>query len=86
VQQAQNGNTSNRFQKHIRWIMKKVHVHDKHDQNNAHITEILDTPKQKLSVKSQWLRRYKDANEKMHQNRLFFTNEKTYYHNLKHEQ
>ena len=86
VQQAQNGNTSNRFQKHIRWIKKKVHVHAKHDPNNAHITEILDTLKQKLSVKSQWLRQYKEANERMHQNRLFITNEKTYYRNLKREQ
>ena len=83
VQQAQNGNTSNRLQKHIRRIKKKVHVHAKHDPNNAHITEILETLKQKLSIKSQQLRWYKEANERKQQNRLFITNEKTYYHNLK---
>jgi hypothetical protein len=33
VQQIQNGNTSNRLQKHIRRIKKKVHVHAKHDPN-----------------------------------------------------
>jgi hypothetical protein len=86
VQQAQNGNISNWFQKHICWIKKKVHVHAKHDPNNAYITKILDTPKQNLSLKSQWLRRYKDANERRQQNRFFITNKKTYYHNLKHEQ
>jgi len=53
--------------------------------NNAHITEILDTLKQRLSVKSQWLRQYKEANGRKHQNRLFTTNEKTYYCNLKSE-
>jgi thiamine phosphate synthase YjbQ (UPF0047 family) len=51
---------------------KKVHVHTKHDPNSAHITEILYTLKQRLSVKSQRLR-------------LFTTNEKTSYHNLKSE-
>jgi outer membrane murein-binding lipoprotein Lpp len=79
VQQAQNGNTNNRLQKHIRRIKKKVHVHTKHDPNNGHIMEILDTRKQKLSVKSQRLRRYKEANERKQQNRLFTTNKKTYY-------
>jgi hypothetical protein len=83
VQQAQNGNTSNRLQKHLCRIKKKVHVHAKHDPNNAHITEILETLKQKLSIKSQQLRWYKEANERKQQNRLFITNEKTYYHNLK---
>jgi gamma-glutamyl:cysteine ligase YbdK (ATP-grasp superfamily) len=83
VQQAQNGNTSNRLQKHIRRIKKKVHIHAKHNPNNAHTTEILDTLK--LSAKSQQLRRYKEANERKQQNRLFGTNEKTYYHNLKSE-
>jgi len=52
VQQVQNGNTSKRQQKHIPRIKKKVHVHTKHDPNNAHIMEILDTLKQKLSVKA----------------------------------
>ena len=56
VQQAQNGNTSNRLQEHIRRIKKKVHVHAKHDPNNAHITEILDTLKQmKESNKTSFL-------------------------------
>jgi len=63
VQQAQNGNTSYRLQKHIRRIKKKVHTQTKHNPNDAHTMEILDTLKQKLSAKSQWLRRYKEANE-----------------------
>ena len=63
MQQAQKGDTSNRLQKHIRRIKKKVHVHAKHDPNNADITEILDTLKQKLSAISQRLRRDKEANE-----------------------
>jgi hypothetical protein len=85
VQQAQNGNTSNRLQKHICRIKKKVHVHAKHNPNNAHITEILDTLEQKLSIKSKRLKRYKEANERKQQNRLFITNEKAYYCNLKSE-
>jgi len=85
VQQAQRGKTSNRIRKHIRRIKKKVHVHAKHDPSNSHTTEILDTLKQKLSAKSQRLRRYKEANERKQQNRLFTTNEKTYYRNLKSE-
>jgi hypothetical protein len=40
-----------------------------------------DTLKQKLSIKSQHLRRYKEATERKQQNKLFITNEKTYYHN-----
>jgi hypothetical protein len=85
VQQAQNGNTNNQLQKHICQIKKKVHVHTKHEPNNAHITEILDTLKQKLSIKSQRLKRYKEANERKQQNRLFITNERAYYSNLKSE-
>jgi hypothetical protein len=85
VQQAQNGNTSKRLQKYNSREQKFVHVHAKHDPNNAHITEILDTLKQRLSVKPQRLRRYKEANGRKQQNRLFTTNEKTYYRNLKSE-
>jgi citrate synthase len=76
VQQAQNDNTSNGLQKHIHRIKKQVHVHAKHDPNNAHTTEILDTLKQKLSAKSQELRWYKEANERKQQNGLFTINEK----------
>jgi arsenate reductase-like glutaredoxin family protein len=83
MQQAQKGKTSNRLQKYLHRIKIKVHVHAKHDPNNAHITEILDTLKQKLSETSQRLRRYKEANKRKQQNRLFATNEKTFYHNLK---
>jgi hypothetical protein len=74
------------LQKHTCRIKKKVHVHAKHDPNNAHITEILDTLKQKLSVKSQRLTHYKQANERKQQNRLFISNKKAYYCNLKSEQ
>jgi hypothetical protein len=85
VQHVQNGNTSNRLQKHIRRIKKKVHGHAKHDPNNAHTTEILDTTKQKLSAKSQRLRWYKVANDGKQQNRPFTTNDRTYYRNLNSE-
>jgi len=85
VQQTQNGNTSKRLQKHIGRIEKKVHVQARHDANNVHITEILDTFKQRLSAKSQRFKRYKEANGRKKQNRLFTTNEKTYYRNLKSE-
>jgi len=77
VQQAQNVNTSKRLLKHNRRIQKKLHVHAKHDPNSAHITEIFDTLKQNLSVKSQRLRRYKEANGRKQQNKLFTTTEKT---------
>ena len=80
VQQDQIGNTSNRLQKHIDRIKKKVYVLAKHDPNNAHITEILNALKQKLSAISQRHRRYKEANKRKQQNRLFATNEKIYYH------
>jgi hypothetical protein len=76
MQQAQRGNTSNRIQKHVGRIRKKVHVHAKYDPRNAHTTEILDTLKQKLSAKSQRLRRYKEANIRKQQNRLFTTKKK----------
>jgi hypothetical protein len=85
MQQAQGGNTSNRIQKNILRIRKKVHLHAKYDPSNAHTTEILGTLKQKLSAKSQRLRRYKEANVRKQQNRLFTTNEKTYYRYLKSE-
>jgi gamma-glutamyl:cysteine ligase YbdK (ATP-grasp superfamily) len=70
-QQAQRDNTSNRLQKHLHRIKKKVHVHAKHNPNNAHIRELLDILKRKLSARSQRLRRYKEANERKQQNRLF---------------
>jgi iron-sulfur cluster repair protein YtfE (RIC family) len=85
VQQAQNGDTSNRLQKCTHMIKKKIHVHAKHDPSNAHTTEILDTFKQKLSAKSQWLRQYKVANERKQQNRLFTTNNKSYHGNIESE-
>jgi Na+-translocating ferredoxin:NAD+ oxidoreductase RnfC subunit len=64
---------------------KKIHTHAKYNPSNVHTTEILDTLKQKLLAKSQRLRRYKEANERKQQNRLFTTNEKTYCRNLKSE-
>ena len=85
MQQAQNGNTNKIMQTHFRRIKKIVYVHAKHDPNNAHITEILDTLKQKLSVKSQRLRRYKEASGRNQQNKLFTTKDKTYYRKLKSE-
>jgi len=45
-------------------------------QNNAHITEILDTLKHRLSVKAQWLGRYEEANGRKQLNRLYSTSEK----------
>jgi hypothetical protein len=85
VQQVQRCNTSNRIQKHMHRIWKKIHTHAKYNPSNVHTTEILDTLKQKLSAKSQRLRWYKEANEQKQQKRLFITNEKTYYCNLKSE-
>jgi hypothetical protein len=85
VQQVQRGNTSNRIEKHMRRILKKIHTHAKYNPSNVHTTEILDTLKQKLPAKSQRLRRYKEANERKQQNRLFIANEKTYYRSLKSE-
>jgi len=82
VQQAQNGNTSKSLQKYISRKKENGVLHAKHDPNNAHITQILDTLKQKLSAKSQRLRRYKEANGRNQQHRFFTTNEKTYYRNL----
>jgi hypothetical protein len=69
----------------MRRICKKIHTHAKYNPSSVHTTEILDTLKQKLSAKSQRLRWYNEANEQKQQNRLFITNEKTYYHNLKSE-
>jgi hypothetical protein len=43
-------------------------THAKYNPSNAHPTEILDTLKQKLSAKSQRLRRYKETNEQEQQN------------------
>jgi hypothetical protein len=85
VQQVKRGNTSNRIQKHMRRIWEKTHTYVKYNPRNVNTTEILDTLKQKLSVKAQRLRRYKEANERKQQNRLFTTNEKTCYRNLKRE-
>jgi hypothetical protein len=85
MQQAQRGNTSNGIKKKRKQDKEKVHVHAKYGPSNAHTTEKLDTLKQKLSAKSQRLRRYKEANVRKQQNRLFTTNEKTYYRNLKSE-
>jgi hypothetical protein len=69
----------------MRRIWKKIHTHAKYDPSNVHTTETLDTLKQKLSAKLHRLRRYKEANERKQQNRLFITNEKTYCRNLKSE-
>ena len=76
VQQTQNGNTSKRLQKHPQDTENKVNVCAKHDPDNVHIAEMLDTLKERLSVKSQRLRRCKEANGRKQQNRLFTTKEK----------
>jgi hypothetical protein len=65
--------------------MEKMHTRAKYNPSNVHTMGIFDTVKQKLSAKSQRLRRYKDTNERKQENRLFITNEKTYYRNLKSE-
>jgi len=62
--------------KNIRRVQKNEHVHARHDLNNANITEILDTIKHMLAVKSQRLGRYKEANGRKQQNRLYSTSEK----------
>ena len=66
----------------VQLIIRKNKVHSTHENNNATPKEVLDTLKQKLALKAHRLSRYLKALQRKTDNKLFSSNEKSFYRSL----
>ncbi|KAG6439145.1 hypothetical protein O3G_MSEX000525, partial [Manduca sexta] len=76
------GNRSRKVTKRVEAIFKNTTTHTRHENDNKRPEEYLDTLKQKLALKVHRLKRYKKAQQRLIDNKLFSTNEKTFYRQL----
>ncbi|KAL0818663.1 hypothetical protein ABMA28_008015 [Loxostege sticticalis] len=79
-----NNNRSRKLIAKVQTILKKNTIHSTHDNNNRTPQDVLDTLKQKLSLKAHRLARYLKALNRKNDNRLFSNNEKGFYRTLNH--
>ncbi|XP_045492418.1 uncharacterized protein LOC123691877 [Colias croceus] len=77
-----NNNRSKKLVKKVEAIFKTRLTHTRHENNNKKPEEFLDTLKQKLALKVHRLKRYKKAQQRKNDNKMFATNEKQFYRNL----
>ncbi|KAL0820164.1 hypothetical protein ABMA28_006097 [Loxostege sticticalis] len=77
-----NGNRSPTLNKHIQQILQHYQTHTTHEAPNTDLTHYLDTLKQKLTVASSRLKRYKTCTLRKNQNTQFKYNEKLFYRTL----
>ncbi|KAL0852568.1 hypothetical protein ABMA27_016997 [Loxostege sticticalis] len=82
-QYIHNNNRSNRVVREVNRILSKNKVHASHEGNNYTPQDVLDTLKQKLALKAHRLSRYLKALRRKNDNKLFTTNEKGFYRQLK---
>ncbi|XP_064076354.1 uncharacterized protein LOC135194637 [Vanessa tameamea] len=76
------GNRSKKVVKKVEIIFKNTKVHTIHERENKKPEEYIDTLKQKLSLKSHRLARYRKALNRKQDNKLYSTNEKAFYRSL----
>ncbi|KAJ0173906.1 hypothetical protein K1T71_010052 [Dendrolimus kikuchii] len=77
------GNRSRNITKHSERIMEQYKAHTLHEEPNTQAAHVLDTLKQKLSVVTGRLQRYKDCSLRKQQNTQFNLNEKLFYRNIR---
>ncbi|KOB75681.1 Uncharacterized protein OBRU01_07008, partial [Operophtera brumata] len=80
--QYMNGNRSRALTRQINKILEQNKVHSTHEEPNTDLAHFMDTLKQKLTVISSRLRRYKTCTHRKTQNSQFTSNEKRFYQNL----
>lgn len=78
----QNGIRTTKIKKSAERIMARTQQHSRHEPLNSNSQQCLDTLKQKLSLYSGRLRRYKNSNNRKQDNKLFENNEKEFYRRL----
>ncbi|XP_075975709.1 uncharacterized protein LOC142976307 [Anticarsia gemmatalis] len=83
VTQYINGNRSRYIVKQVQNIMKQYKTHTIHEEPNTQAAHTLDTLKQKLSVVTGRLKRYKACDLRKQQNSQFTHNEKLFYRNIR---
>ncbi|CAH2106131.1 unnamed protein product [Euphydryas editha] len=77
-----NGSRSRQLEKHVKSIVEHNKIHTVHENENTQLTHTLDTLKQKLSLITGRLHRYKACTLRKKQNNQFNNNEKQFYRNL----
>ncbi|CAH2019305.1 unnamed protein product [Acanthoscelides obtectus] len=83
--QFTRGITTRKVRKQAMEIMQRLHHHSHQDATNINEWQCLDTLKQKLSVYTQRLKRYKASSHRKHDNALFQRSEKAFYRKLSSE-
>ena len=76
------GIRTRKVQKRVEEIMRQAQQHTQQDPQNCTPEQCLDTLKQKLSVFSGRLKRYKSSNKRKQENSLFERSEKLFYRKL----
>ncbi|XP_046969715.1 uncharacterized protein LOC124537048 [Vanessa cardui] len=76
------GNRSKKVVEKVEIIFKNTKLHTIHERENKKPEEYIDTLKQKLSLKSHRLARYRKALNRKQDNKLYCTNEKAFYRSL----
>ncbi|KAJ0173873.1 hypothetical protein K1T71_011022 [Dendrolimus kikuchii] len=81
--QYKNGNRSRKLVNKVQKIIERTLCHNRHENINRTVDDFLDTIKQKLAVKTNRIQRYKKAETRSENNKLFSVNEKLFYRKLK---
>ncbi|KAL0840474.1 hypothetical protein ABMA28_015720 [Loxostege sticticalis] len=81
--QYNNGNRSPALVAQVNKIMEQYRIHSVHEEPNTQITQFIDTLKQKLTVITSRINRYRACSLRKTQNTQFQNNEKNFYRNLK---
>ncbi|XP_028158192.1 uncharacterized protein LOC114351251 [Ostrinia furnacalis] len=81
--QFNNGNRSPALIDQVKKIMDQYKIHSVHEEPNTQITQFIDTLKQKLTVITSRIKRYRACTLRKTQNTQFHYNEKNFYRNLK---
>lgn len=80
--QYHRGNRSQKLLQNINKIKKKYKQHSSHEEHNKRIEEFIDTIKQKLTLYSKRLKKYKTSQSRKNDNAQFHKSEKTFYKTL----
>lgn len=82
LSEHRNGVRTRKVEKRAEEIINKFRIHSQHDPANNTAQQCIDTLKQKLSLYSGRLRRYKSSNSRKNDNKLFEQAEKTFYRKI----
>lgn len=77
-----DGIRSTKLEKIVKCIMDRTSTHSHHDEPNTTVQQCIDTLKQKLSVLTNRLSRYRTSRSRKRDNVLFERSEKNFYRKL----